>query len=102
VRQALAPPDRIDEREAVHPRHLEVAEDEVEAHLVAAQDIERLFAVLRCRDLRARLAELRARQLKHDRVVVDDEDADGPLEDVFEALGGFPKQHGDPGREASS
>ena len=64
--------DRIDEGEAVHPRHLEVAHHQVEAG-IALQDRERLLAVGRGHDLAAGMVELRRRELEQDRVVVDNQ-----------------------------
>src|SRR5215207_5606884 len=91
--ESRAGADLAEEAETVQPRHLEVGQHEVEATGIAREDVPGRFAVLRGDDLAARLAELRHRELAHDRVVVDGKQPQRLVEDVSVALPGMREQH---------
>jgi hypothetical protein len=90
---ARTAPDRVDEDEAVHARHLEIAQHEVEARLILLEDFPSFFAVLRRHDLAAGLGKLGEGELAHDRVVVDREHPQRLIENVLIPGLGSREQH---------
>ena len=91
--EARAGADLAEKAEAVQPRHLQIGQNEVEAAGIALEDGPGRFAVLGGGDLAARLAELRHRELPHDRVVVDGKQPQRLVEDVSITLPGMREQH---------